>query len=256
MMNLPRYQTGFGAWKFVLYPITLLPAVLTLLASVSIAGEVPIPLQYSERPPYVMRASDGSVGGIAATSAIHAFQKAGIPYALRFMSAKHQIVNLQANEEPICAMAWYKTAEREAFAKFTKPVSQDSATIVLTNIAFQTPPNATVESLLANPATRIVLKNSVVYGPYVETKLSAAKAHLIRTYDEYETIIRVIRNGRADLTFATLEEADYYARYLGYPITSFNVIRFADAPPGENRYIMCSKKVPDAIIERLNAALP
>ena len=234
---------------------TWLTAALLLLTCSAVAGETPIPLQYTERPPYITRAPDGTVSGISALSAMRAFEQANIPYTLQFMSAKHQIVNLQANEAALCSIAWYKTPEREAFAKFTKPISQDSPTIALANVKFQAPPNATIENLLANPDTRILLKQSVVYGRYVETKLSSAKAQLMRSYDEYETIVKAIRNGRADLTFATEEEADYYTKHLGYPIAAFNVIRFSDVPPGEYRHILCSKKVPDAIINRLNAAL-
>ena len=248
------WQFVSGKSTFITDGFTLLLAML--LASAAFAADTPIPLHYSERPPSVTRSPDGSVSGIAATAAMRAFKAAGIPYELQFMSAKHQLVNLQANEEPLCSIAWYKTPEREAFAKFTRPVSQDTQTIALTNINFQAPQHATIENLLANPETRILLKQAVVYGSYVETRLSSAKAHVIRTYDEYETIVRAIKNGRADLTFATLEEVDYYAKHLGYPIAAFNVIRFDDVPPGEYRHILCSKKVPDAIIERLNAALP
>ncbi len=254
-MKLPIHHIVPGNRTSLRLSPVRLAIVLTLFASAAWADEMTIPLQYSERPPYITRAPDGSVGGISALSAMRAFRAAGIPYELRFMSTKHQIINLQANEEPLCSIAWYKTPEREAFAKFTRPISQDTPTIALANINFQAPPNPTVETLLANPGTRVLLKQSVVYGAYVESKLGGAKAQVTRTYNEYQTIVKAIRNGRADLTFATQEEADYYAKHLGYPIGAFQVIRLTDVPAGEYRHILCSRKVPDAIISRLNAAL-
>ena len=47
----------------------------------------------------------------------------------------------------------------------------------------------------------------------------------------------------------------YYRDKLGLSERDFKVIRFIDMPAGEKRYLMCSKLVGDAEMEKINAYL-
>jgi hypothetical protein len=81
------------------------------------------------------------------------------------------------------------------------------------------------------------------------------KAKRIATYEEFGGMIRLIKLGRAQITFIPIEEAEYYIDKMGYARNDFNIIRFADMPPGEKRYIMCSKSIENEVMERLDAAI-
>ena len=55
--------------------------------------------------------------------------------------------------------------------------------------------------------------------------------------------------------FVAEEEAKYLAEEAGTSIRDFQLIKFTDMPMGERRYLMCSKQVPDEVINRLNGAI-
>ncbi|HSY27850.1 MAG TPA: hypothetical protein VK832_10135, partial [Burkholderiaceae bacterium] len=86
-------------------------------------------------------------------------------------------------------------------------------------------------------------------------QLTTMKAKRITSYEEFGSLIKLVRFGRAQLTFVPIEEANYYIESMGYSRTDFNIIHFSDMPSGEKRYIMCDMKVEDAVIEKLNAEL-
>lgn len=231
----------------------LLTTALILFAGIA-ASQPPIMLQHDERPPFLKTEADGSVSGTAATPAVRAFQTAGIPYEWKYESASRQIAMLKSGAR-VCSVGWYKTPERERFAKFSKPISQDSPMIGLANNHFQAPEKTGLDHLLADPEVTVLVKASIVYGPFLESRLAQMKAKRVMTFEEFGPMIRLIQLGRAQLTFIPIEEADYYIAKMGYAPKDFNIIHFAEMPPGEKRYIMCSMSIEDDVMDRLNAVL-
>lgn len=195
---------------------------------------------------------DGSVSGIVATPVARAFERAHIPVVWRIVPAARQFAMLKRGEDQVCLLGVYRNAEREAYAKFTKPVFQDSAMIGLANGLLRVPANIPLDDLLDNPGLTVLVKSSISYGPYLDQKLGTMTAQRMMVSAEFETIIDMIRVGRAQLTFIPIEEARYYVDKAGTPISEFQILRFAVMPPGEKRYLACSRVVPDQLIERFN----
>ncbi len=218
------------------------------------AAQTPIVLQHDERPPFLKTEADGSVSGVVATPVVQAFQKAGIPYVWKYESATRQVAQIQRGAR-VCSVGWYKTPEREQYAKFSKPISQDTPTIALANSSFQVQGKADLEQILSEPEVTVLIKTSIVYGPYLDTRFARMKAKRIATYEEFGAMIRLIKLGRAQITFIPIEEAEYYIDKMGYSRNDFNIIHFADMPPGQKRYIMCSKSIENEVMERLDAAI-
>jgi len=225
-----------------------------ILGATLAAAQTPIVLQHDKRPPFLKTEADGSVSGTVATPVAQAFQKAGIPYVWKYESAARQVAQMQSGAR-VCSVGWYKTPERERYAKFSKPISQDTPMIALANSSFQVQGKADLEQILSNPKVTVLIKTLVVYGPYLETRFARMKAKRIATYEEFGAMIRLIKLGRAQITFIPIEEAEYYIDKMGYARNDFNIIRFADMPPGEKRYIMCSKSIENEVMERLDAAI-
>ena len=86
-------------------------------------AEQPILVHFNVRPPFMIKHADGTITGISATPAVAAFDRAKIAYKLEEASPARQIKDLKDNEKQVCSIGWYKTAEREHFAKFTLPIS-------------------------------------------------------------------------------------------------------------------------------------
>jgi hypothetical protein len=222
----------------------------------SVGAGSPLLVLFHQHPPYVMRDAAGRLSGIVGQPAARAFAKAGVAIDPHESSPPRQLEALRRNEGRVCVLGMYKAPDREKFAKYSKPVSQDQAMVGLANKAFTPPPGITTPALLADPKVTVLLKEAILYGPYLDPLLAAAKARRNLTGAEFGQMVTMIWAGRADLSFFPREEAQYYAKAVGLAATDFNLIAFADMPAGEKRYILCSMQVEDAVLVRLNAALP
>ena len=229
--------------------------VFALTIALTALAEAPIILLYSERPPFMQKQSDGSVTGATATPVIRAFTKAAIPFELREASPARRLLDVKENKRRVCSMGFYKTTERESYARYSKPVSQDSKMIGLVNAKLPTPSDVSVETLLQREDVSVLIKESIVYGPYLESQFSKMKARRVRTAAEFAQLFEMIKRERAQLLFMPEEEAHFYLNEAGYSTADFKLIQFVGMPAGEQRYIMCSMQVDEATMGQLNKVI-
>lgn len=238
-----------------MYPGVWVMLLFTLPFAQFASAESSITVLYSDRPPFMKKQSDGSLAGNTATPAMLAFSKAAIRFELREASPARRLLEVKENNEGICSLGFYKNAERESFARFSDPVSQDSKMIGLTNIKLQTSKSVSVDELLARSDISVLIKKNIFYGPFLESKFAKMKANRIESTAEYAQLLRLVKIERAQLLFLPLEEAQFYLKEGGFLTSDFKLIQFAEMPPGEFRYIMCSLKVDEAIMAKLNKAI-
>lgn len=219
-------------------------------------SDAPLLLLYNERPPFMETKPDGTAAGLFVTPVFGALAKAHIDVSVSLIPVARQIAMIQANQTAVCALGKYKTLEREEFAKFSQPIYQDRAVIGLAGRNFQSPANASLDDLLADPNLHVLTKQAVIYGAHLDGKLAVMKAQRVDVASEYSVLFRMIQSGRAELAFFPIEELTYRTTELGLPLADFRVLRFPELEPGEKRYMMCSKLVTDELLKRFNAALP
>ena len=152
-----------------------------------------------------------------------------------------------------CGVGWYKTPERERFGKFTTFLYRDKAPVIIARARFQ-PQEATLAALMADPAKRVVMKEGLSYGPDVASIMVGAKAKVQTVTTEQTTLARMVALDRADFMLSPQEEAQ---TLLGNVQSGerLKVLQFPDLRQGATRHILCSKKVSDETIDKLNAAL-
>jgi uncharacterized protein (TIGR02285 family) len=230
----------------------LLPLLLPCIA----AAFEPLELQIVQRPPYLMVGPNGTVSGIAVRPTVEAFRKAGIPVYWKEVPAVRQTVRLKSNQERVCSVGWYKTPERQQFAKFSQPVSVDSQWGALAGPQLTVPRDITVRALLADPRVTVLLKAGFVYGDYLDHEIAIMRAQRQETHADMPQVLRMIEVGRAQITFAPIEEIQYYLGHYSNSETESKIVTFRGMPQGYARHLMCSKRVEDDLIARFNAALP
>jgi hypothetical protein len=231
-------------------------ACCLLTATQAPAAQEEIAVYYNERPPYLVSEADGSVSGLTGTPAARAFHAAGVPFKWVLMPTNRQKQALMDTQLPGCAVGWFKNAERERFAKYTKPIYQDRPTVGLATTGNAIPERTPLTMVLANPQLRILVKDGYSYGPYIDQLLVGKRSGLVVTTMENVEMMRMIARGLADMMFAAEEEAAALLQQAGPSPQSFRILHFTDVPQGERRYIMCNKAVPNHVIQRLNAAIP
>lgn len=233
-----------------------LPFLLIAAAgSGALATELPIRLLYEERPPFVMRTTDGGVEGLAGTPAGAAFRKAGIAFVWEPTSMSRQVKMLRDGEANECVVGWHKTSERESFAKFTLPVYKDGPIVGVARADYVFAPGNTLASGLATPGLRVLVRDKYSYGERIDAMFQRVKPTLIASNQPNLQLVELIKAGRADLMLASQDEANLLIRHAPSSQKELTLVRFADIAQGVERYIVCSRKVPDEVINKLNKAI-
>jgi uncharacterized protein (TIGR02285 family) len=242
-------------------PTRILPAIRLLSfsalgfgGSAALAQEVA--LHYFPRPPYVVREGD-KLTGLSGSVAYSAFKASGIEFALQDTPPSRFLVLVKRNTGMDCGVGWFKTPEREEFGKFTRPIYQDEPMVALTLAGkARIRPMGTVESLLDNRDLTLLVKQAFSYGKTLDALIEKYQPKRQVVTAETAQMVKMLEAQRADYMFISPEESIVAVAEAGFQPREFDRVRLSNMPRGESRYILCSKAVPDAIMARLNAALP
>ena len=220
------------------------------------AAENTINVAYSERPPYMVAMPGGMPSGLTGTPTVNAFKAAGIPVNWQNLPTNRQLLMIHDATALNCAVGWFWTAEREGFAKFTKPIYRDKDWMVLANTALAARGDTSLHELLQRPETRIIVKDNYSYGAELDKLLAPRKATLAISTASAGKMVQSISKGVVDMMFISEDEGKYVMAHHPVAETSnLRLLHFKDMPHGPERHIMCSKSVPDDVITRLNKAI-
>lgn len=212
-------------------------------------------LYFHDRPPYFVTADDGTISGLTATPAANAFKAAGVPFVWVRLPTSRQFLNIQHNLEPACMVGAYRTAERERYAKFTKPIFRSKGSVAIAYRGLAIPDKAKLEEVLAHKGVRVLVKEMYSYGSQIDALLARFKPETVRTTNESLSMLKMLRMRQADLMFMTEEEASTLLAKADPAGDDLRIVHFSDLQQELERHIMCSKRVPDDVIARLNRAI-
>lgn len=207
---------------------------------------------FEERIPYVEK-NKLSLKGLVATPAINALNEAKINYTLEEKPSKRHLYEIKANKKPICALGWFKNPDREKFAKFTQALYQDASLgIIARNDRAKEFVDITIDDLLKKKY-EVLTKASYSYGKFLDDKLIQYNTNKKEVYANNKKMLLLIERKRADFMFISKEEADLLFTKNNYKNISF--YKISGMPEGNKRYLICSKKVDDKIINQINQYL-
>jgi len=216
----------------------------------------PVTMHYFERKPLHSLNENGKVSGIIVTPIEQIFNKAGIPMVWKLTPVNRIMATLKANDGLDCAAGFYKSPEREAFARYSLPIYRDKGIVALSRADFVAPATTTAQELLARPQTRLVIKQGFTYGRYLDPLIDKMAPNQVqRVSDEVDSMVRMVRIGAADLVFVTEEELAVYLNPGSAVAGNVRLLRLSDVPVQEYRYIACSKQVSPQMMDKLNAAI-
>lgn len=224
--------------------------ILLLVSNSVIYANSTLEIVYEERIPYIQKDKD-SIKGLVATTAIKALTKAKIDYLLKEKPSKRHLYEIKANMNSICALGWFKNKDREKFAKYTLPLYQDNPLgIVTTKDKEKELKELDIDTLLRANKYTILTKASYSYGDFLDNKMETSDVKKREVYSNNEKMLTLIENKRADYMFISEEEATMLLEKNSYKTLVF--IKVKGIPKGNNRYMICSKKVPDELIDKIN----
>lgn len=236
-------------------PALLMLAVATsLLAPLARAADV-ITLTYSLRPPYMDDRVQTPPVGLTATPAANAFRAAGVPVVWRSFPTNRQLAMVREGQEKVCAVGWFRSEERAGYAKFSKPIFRDKDWYVLANADFAARGHKTLAEMLSQKETRVLVKDQYTYGDQLDQMMHSFHPTFATSTGSTTKMLQSISMGAADLMFVSEDEGNYLIAHAGADAARVRLLHPPDMPHGPERYLMCSRAVPDDIITRLNKVI-
>ena len=214
-----------------------------------------IVVYYHERRPYYVT-TPNQVHGLIADRVNWVFKDAGINYVWRKTPAKRQLEIIRSNEKLACAVGWFKTPERDAFGNFTLPIYLDTPTMAIARADNdQINSGGLLARTLSNRRLRLLRKDGYSYGRFIDDGIKEYAPREIVTTAENLSMVKMIHTHRADYFFISKEEAEDVILCSDLPRKDFKVVRFSDMPQGNKRYLICSRKIEEITLLRLNRAI-
>jgi len=210
-----------------------------------------IDLLYFERPPYYRREASGQVGGLVGGRVRDAFDAAGICYRWVRLPANRHLARVRGAHTPVCAVGWFKTPERERFAKFSAPIYQDRSIIALARVAAGLKEHyGSVAELLKRRDWVLGRRAGFSYGARLDAEIASWKPRIYTSTRTDRALIEMLRRKRIDYVFMAREEADLLLRQNAQGVVR---IAFDDLSPGNRRYLLCARAVSDRRLAALDA---
>ncbi|MCU7835815.1 MAG: transporter substrate-binding domain-containing protein [gamma proteobacterium symbiont of Taylorina sp.] len=214
----------------------------------SFASEDILEIVYEPREPYVIEAQN-SITGLVASPLIEALDNSKINYQLKNKPSKRHLLEIKANKKALCAVGWFKNPEREQFAKYSNPLYQDKSMGIIALKKTEITEGISIDNLLKKNRISILVKDSYSYGNFLDTKLS--NSNVKKTKATNKNMLSMIAKKRADFMFISYEEAIELLAVHKYK-DRLKFIVISNMPQGNNRYLICSKRVDSEIIINLN----
>lgn len=216
-----------------------------------------VKVEYRDKPPYTYT-QDGKPQGFLMDRTQAIFRLAGVQAIYDEIPVKRIFNNIKNNRDPICSPSWYKLAERKSYAKFTLIIHRDKPHVLLVapRVMAQTREHQSLNSFLKEPQLRLGVVAHVSYGPQLDKIISDVDPAMMQAAASPLQLAKMVAFGHgADYMFIDREDYAYINKDGEITALGLQPLDFPDLPPGLNRYLMCSKRVDDQIMEKLNRAI-
>ncbi|QLA17040.1 transporter substrate-binding domain-containing protein [Desulfolutivibrio sulfoxidireducens] len=245
----------FRRWLLApLLAMALSPAVSPVIPAS--AREKTLTVLVFHRPPYYIVENGRPVGGLLVDITRKALVAANIPHVFVEAPPKRILKTLADDQEYACSVGWFKTTERERFARFSDPIytGQPMGAAMRPDLAKTLPHDPAIADL-AHKNLRLGLRAGFSYGEWLDAKLAGHRGTTDLSVTENHQLLEMIARNRIDYTVIDPEEYAWLVSQSQDIRKHTTFVALRDIPPETPRHLMCGQAVPPEVIARLNAAL-
>lgn len=212
-------------------------------------------LHYQDRPPYSSLGPDGLPRGLLITPLVAALRRADIGAYWELTPGQRQLGLIQSGAGLECGVGWFRSAEREALGRFSRPIYQDRPFVALVRADKPAGSPPSVASLLTDPAQVLLVKQAYSYGVQIDALLQQHRSAWHSTSAENAQMARMLAAGRASWMIIAPEEAELLLASITDLARPLRQQALHGVGPGPNRHLYCNKQVPAAWLQRIDQAL-
>lgn len=244
-----------ATWPILGILLAGLSSALSLSAR-SDSSHSPLLISYLDRPPYYHTVA-GEAHGLLVDKVRSILEAADVEANYREVPAGRILHNIEHNTIAQCSIGWFKNDAREKFARFTLPIWRDTPWMVLApaKIKGAISKYQQFSELLADKSLSWGTHQGYSYGKYLDGLASQFSTNKIEFSGDQMLLPKMMLKGRASYMIIAEEEFMPLVKSSDLNAEDFFLQPMADAPPGNERYLMCSKSVTPELIERINEAI-
>lgn len=228
----------------------------TLSLSTHSGSIQPLIISYLDRPPYYYTVA-GEAQGLLVEKVKAILDTANIKADYREVPAGRILHNIEHNTTAQCSIGWFKNNAREKFARFTLPIWRDSPWMVLAPVQLKDAISQyeRFSELLADSTLSWGTHREFSYGQYLDGLAQQYATNKMEFSGDQMLLPKMMLKGRASYMIIAQEEFLPLVESAGLNINNFFLQPMADAPPVNERFLMCSKSVTPELIEKINQAI-
>lgn len=219
------------------------------------ATAAPLALLVFDRPPYYRLHDGHPAGGFLLDLARAVLDRAAIPYVVREMPPPRILATFEQHDIQACAVGWFKTPERETFARFSRPIYRNKPLVVALGATSDACPSQPTLSQFVREKYRWGLRLGFSYGPTADAAFADLPEERIHRFTDPAHLLPLLAKGRVDAALIEPEEFSWLMCHNPEYAGSVRICSLADAPPGNQRYIMCDASVPPEMMARIDTAI-
>jgi len=211
---------------------------------------------YLEFPPYYYTNADKEPDGFLLKLADRIFHEAEVRPIWAPMPAKRILQELHSLT-PVASVGWFKTPEREEFARFSLPIYQNKpmAILYLSRLESRFSGKEHLADVLKDKTLELGMLEGYSLGAIVDDSIRQEKPRTRKVVGEYPQLVGMLGMGRFDYIFIAPEEADRLVRESELDPGYFRSRELLGIPAGNLRYLMFSRGVPESVRARVNQAI-
>jgi len=216
----------------------------------------PLHVLYFEYPPYYHALPDGRATGLIVELARKVFATADVETQFDFVPAKRILHDIQSGQ-PVASLGWFKTPEREEFARFSLPlyINRPVGVFFLREKEEKFRPYETLEALMKSGGFVIGRVQALSDGQQLDALLARYPDKIVQVAADSVRLVRMLKTGRFDFILIPPEEMDVLLREAQAAPEDFMLRSMRDIPQGNARHIMYSRSVDETLIRKIDAAI-
>jgi uncharacterized protein (TIGR02285 family) len=212
---------------------------------------------FRDKPPYSYM-DNGVAKGFLLERTRRVLVASDMEAQFREMPPKRIFFEIEKNQQAICSFGWYKIPEREKYARFSIPLHQDKPHVVLVGprSVGAVRKHGTLKALMADAALVMAGADGVSYGPELDQMILKFAGKVDLSLQSPLQVVKKIAAQRADFMFIDQEDYNYLTQSnADFRNDGLVRIDYSDMPAGLKRYILCSQRVSDDTMQKINAAI-
>ncbi len=240
--------------KNITFFITSLCLILT--APLAAAQDERLVALYFKRPPYYDTVGDKATGLlIELTRKI--FVDAGISPVFVEVPPQRILYYVKDPKRKVCSIGWFKTTEREKFAKFSRPIYQNKPLVILTTKTHQAriEEYTGLKDVFFDQSLIMAKIEAFSYGTTIDTWINNYAPRIHRISSDQSVLPHLLLINRASYMLVAPEEINTMLVKADTDPKAFVTISKPDIPQGNKRYIIYGKTIDDDIIQRIDRSI-